>query len=174
MSSFKLGFWSGDPSPQSVCTSWSVLPALSQMILWLLQGSAGGKSDGSLLVKWRAVVWQGALKCPDPESITVICVTNTEEILLWFLPGRKSQSQQALTCLAAVMQSYYNSKLLRPSTLPRLLSLTAFSPTHLSSDVFAYFGFCLCELQENRASVISFLFHWSIPGSKNRHTVGAQ
>lgn len=65
MSGFKLGVGSGDPSPQSVCASWSVLPALSQMILWLLQASDGGKSDKSLLAKWRALIWQGALKCPD-------------------------------------------------------------------------------------------------------------
>lgn len=95
MSGFKLGFGSGDPSPRSVCTSWSVLPALSQMILWLMQGSAGGKSDESLLVKWRAVIWQGALKCPDTESITVIRVTNTEEIVMLgpLIPPRKKISK---------------------------------------------------------------------------------
>lgn len=48
-----------------VCVCLLVLQALSQMILWLFQVSAGRKSDKSLLAKWRAVIWKGALKCPD-------------------------------------------------------------------------------------------------------------
>lgn len=59
-----LGVWS--PLPD-LC----VLPGLSywlyisQMSPWLLQASAGGKSDKSLLAKQRAMIWQGALKYSD-------------------------------------------------------------------------------------------------------------
>lgn len=57
MSAFKLGTWSVSPLP-GLC----VPPGLSyqlyipQTCSWLLQASAGGKSNKSLPAKWRAVI----------------------------------------------------------------------------------------------------------------------